>query len=125
MPNSVKPTHTPDVLTADLALVYMCQWMRGLQVDLARAVDELYAEVDEAHHDVVTINGYAFMRYKNFNQLRALRGLTLDKCHDPRFTEGVKVFEAVERGDWFEIDGIERAGVMLNGERGVDAREES
>lgn len=125
MPNSVKTTHAPDVLTADLALVYMCNWMRELQAVLARAVADLNAEVDEAHRDVVTINGHAYMGYKNFIPLGALRGLTLDRCHDPRSTEGRKVFEAVERGDWFEIDGIERAGVMLNGERGVDARKES
>lgn len=105
----------PKVLTSDLALVSVCLWMRGLQADLSRAVTDLYAEVDRAHGDLVTINGKQYMRFVNLIPLRTLKGLTLDHATDPRFAEARKVYEAVERGDWFEIDGAERAGVLLNG----------
>lgn len=106
----------PEVLTADAALVSMCLWMRGLQADLTRAVADLYAEVDQAHGDVVTINGNAYMRFVNLIPLHILKCLTLDHAADPRFSEARKVYGAVERGDWFEIDGAERAGLLLNGE---------
>lgn len=110
----------PEVLTADAALVSMCLWMRGLQTDLSRTVGDLYSEAEEAQRDTVTINGRRYMRFTNLLPLRGLKGLTLDHATDPRFTEAREVLKAVERGDWFEIGGIERAGIRLNGEEEGD-----
>ena len=122
MPLSGRP-NPPEVLTSDVALVQLALWMRGLQADLSRAVSDLYAEADRAHGNVVTINGKEYMRYVNLIPLRILKGLTLDHATDPRFSEGRKVLEAVERGAWFEIDGKERAGILLNGEEEGDHAE--
>lgn len=124
MPISDRPSNPPEVLTSDAALVQMVLWMRGLQVNLSRAVADLYAEADRVQRNTVTINGHVYMHYTGLIPLRDLKALTLDHATDPRFTEARKVYEAVERGDWFEINGEERAGILLNGEEvGDDGRD--
>jgi hypothetical protein len=106
----------PEVLTADVALVAMCLWMRELQADLSRAVADLHADAERAQADTVAINGQVYMRYMGLASLPTLRRLTLDNARDERAAEGRKVYDAIERGDWFEIDGNEHAGVLLNSE---------
>lgn len=113
--NSLEPErHHADVMTADVALVKLCEWMKSKYGVLENAV----AMLRESQSDTVTLNGRDYMGYTELTPL-----CNLWRAANDRGIDVYDIYQAVLDGRWAEIDGNGRAGIILNSE-GADNGEQ-